>query len=47
MNNARTSGQQQSGRQDSGNSSQQRIAELEAEKRRIDQELAELKRQQR
>ncbi|CAF2517144.1 unnamed protein product [Rotaria sp. Silwood2] len=38
-------GQQQSGTKSSRGSSQQRLATLEAEKQRIEQEIAELKRQ--
>jgi hypothetical protein len=37
--------QQQSGRQGSAGSSQQRLVDLEAEKRRIEQEIDQLKRQ--
>ncbi|CAF1062304.1 unnamed protein product [Adineta ricciae] len=45
---AQSGGQKQAGRQSpAGGSNQQRLAELEAEKRRIDQEIADLKRQKR
>ncbi|UJR37829.1 hypothetical protein I4U23_030519 [Adineta vaga] len=40
-------GQKQPGRQSSASGANPRLAELEAEKRRIDQEIAELKRQNR
>jgi hypothetical protein len=45
---AQAGGQPKAGKQSAGGSStQQRLAALEAEKRKIDQEIAELKRQQR
>ncbi|CAF0723330.1 unnamed protein product [Adineta steineri] len=44
---AKAYGQQQAGSQNAGGFSKQRLSELEAEKRRIDQEIAELKRQKR
>ncbi|CAF0894237.1 unnamed protein product [Adineta ricciae] len=45
---AQSGGQKQASRQSpTGGSNQQRLAELEAEKRRIDQEIADLKRQKR